>query len=438
MIKKLLITLILGLTLSSTVHAQQDSIYDYPFDFNAPQSELQNIQKNFINEAQPQVLGDSTFRGETCPASQTLTQNLRTGARNGTYHPYTRGVVTQANILQGHLNRLGFNSGISDGIIGTNTDGAIKRMQAYLGVKADGIVGPQTRAALNQSCGISNVADSTTPTPSVSSNPDTVSPLSARTQENLSLVTNLSFSSIQERIKALREGLLLKKEESNTITSAEKRELETIKKEDEKLDREIQKTLELIKGKGTKEEIEDFEERLMCTLDLGNGETLTVYERPESATVRYTSIIQNSNNSDFEISNLTEEQVNNLCDDAQEKQVGVNGKTQIKVILPPKDTPTRPREEIQLRNSGNTYSNIQVEGIEDYTTLVGYKTIDTAVKIGWSTSAPSHSYIEYGTTPNLGSIAFDQSRVPSDGTQNLSYIFSGPQTTNHAVGISGL
>lgn len=87
-----------------------------------------------------------------CPAHLLLTQNLRTGARNGRYHSYTKAVVTQANILQSHLNRLGFNSGKVDGILGPITDGAIKRMQIYLGTKADGYVGPITRDLINKSC----------------------------------------------------------------------------------------------------------------------------------------------------------------------------------------------------------------------------------------------------------------------------------------------
>lgn len=100
-----------------------------------------------------QVTAPATPTSNTCPADQLLTQNLRTGARNGRFHPYTGGIVTQANILQAHLNRLGFNSGPVDGILGPISDGAIKRMQTFLGTKADGFVGPITRGLLNASCG---------------------------------------------------------------------------------------------------------------------------------------------------------------------------------------------------------------------------------------------------------------------------------------------
>ncbi|MEI8223815.1 MAG: peptidoglycan-binding domain-containing protein [bacterium] len=89
----------------------------------------------------------------TCPADQILTQNMRAGARNGKYHPYTKAIVREVKILQAHMNRLGFNSGPVDGILGKLTDGAIKRMQKYLGTDQDGLVGPKTRGLINNSCG---------------------------------------------------------------------------------------------------------------------------------------------------------------------------------------------------------------------------------------------------------------------------------------------
>jgi hypothetical protein len=88
-----------------------------------------------------------------CTTSQTLTQNLKSGSRNGKYNSYTKAIVKEAKILQAHMNRLGFSSGKEDGILGPISDGAIKRMQTFLGTKADGYVGPLTRALLNNSCG---------------------------------------------------------------------------------------------------------------------------------------------------------------------------------------------------------------------------------------------------------------------------------------------
>jgi hypothetical protein len=50
------------------------------------------------------------------------------------------------------LNRLGFSSGKEDGKLGPISTGAIMRMQTSLGTKPDGVVGPLTRAVLNNSC----------------------------------------------------------------------------------------------------------------------------------------------------------------------------------------------------------------------------------------------------------------------------------------------
>jgi hypothetical protein len=90
--------------------------------------------------------------GALCEPSKILTQNLTTGAKNGKYHFYTRGTVNEAKILQEHMNRLGFNSGPNDGIIGPLTRGAIMRMQQFLGTKQDAYVGPITRSLINNSC----------------------------------------------------------------------------------------------------------------------------------------------------------------------------------------------------------------------------------------------------------------------------------------------
>ncbi len=87
-----------------------------------------------------------------CPTDQILTQNLHAPSQNGKYNTYTKAVVKDAKILQAHLNRLGFNSGIVDGFLGPKSDGAIKRMQVFLKTTPDGYVGPVTRGLLNNSC----------------------------------------------------------------------------------------------------------------------------------------------------------------------------------------------------------------------------------------------------------------------------------------------
>ena len=93
--------------------------------------------------------GDKT---QTCPTDQILTQNLHAPSQNGKYNAYTKAIVTDAKILQAHLNRLGFNSGSVDGFLGPISDGAIKRMQTFLKTTPDGFVGPITRNLINNSC----------------------------------------------------------------------------------------------------------------------------------------------------------------------------------------------------------------------------------------------------------------------------------------------
>jgi murein L,D-transpeptidase YcbB/YkuD len=94
-----------------------------------------------------------------CSVDLLITQNMRVGARNGRINNYSRTtiaskeVMREVKILQKHMNRLGFSSGVEDGILGPITDGAIKRMQKFLGTYQDGLVGPMTRSLINNSCG---------------------------------------------------------------------------------------------------------------------------------------------------------------------------------------------------------------------------------------------------------------------------------------------
>lgn len=108
-----------------------------------------------INTVSTKTLGNP---GQ-CSADMILTQNMRVGAHNGRINNYSRmtiankEIMREVKILQTHMNRLGFNSGIIDGILGPVTDGAIKRMQKFLGTDQDGLVGPITRSLINNSCG---------------------------------------------------------------------------------------------------------------------------------------------------------------------------------------------------------------------------------------------------------------------------------------------
>jgi len=63
-------------------------------------------------------------------------------------HPFLRG--DDVRTLQRRLNALGFDAGREDGILGRETDGAIRDFQRNVGQVADGIVGPDTVAALGR------------------------------------------------------------------------------------------------------------------------------------------------------------------------------------------------------------------------------------------------------------------------------------------------
>jgi hypothetical protein len=114
-----------------------------------------------LQEATETSTTTNPFEGERCSADQILTNNLKAGDRNGNFSSWERATITEVKILQAHMNRLGFASGIEDGILGPITDGAIKRMQAFLGTFQDGYVGPITRSLINNSCGTSTSSSTT-------------------------------------------------------------------------------------------------------------------------------------------------------------------------------------------------------------------------------------------------------------------------------------
>ncbi len=51
--------------------------------------------------------------------------------------------------LQTLLNSLGFNTGVADGLFGPLTDTAVKEFQKSKNLTSDGVIGPITRASLN-------------------------------------------------------------------------------------------------------------------------------------------------------------------------------------------------------------------------------------------------------------------------------------------------
>ncbi len=61
--------------------------------------------------------------------------------------------------LQETLNKLGFNCGNPDGIFGAKTKTAVMAFQSAYGLKADGIVGTQTRAAIQKAAGADEIPE---------------------------------------------------------------------------------------------------------------------------------------------------------------------------------------------------------------------------------------------------------------------------------------
>jgi hypothetical protein len=72
--------------------------------------------------------------------------------------------------LQETLNKLGFQCGTADGIFGAKTKTAVMAFQSAYGLRADGIVGEQTRAAMQKAAGAEEIPeDSETDLPPVES-----------------------------------------------------------------------------------------------------------------------------------------------------------------------------------------------------------------------------------------------------------------------------
>ncbi len=119
-------------------------------DLSDDLKELEELEKQ-LNEIDKKT-GKKLGAGKKCSTEQIITQNMQAGDRNGKYSSWQKGTITEVKKLQAHMNRLGFSAGAEDGILGPNTDEAIKRMQKFLGTYQDGKVGPLTRELINNSC----------------------------------------------------------------------------------------------------------------------------------------------------------------------------------------------------------------------------------------------------------------------------------------------
>lgn len=102
-----------------------------------------------------------------CSTNLLITNNMKQGDRDNTYGTYNKATVTQVHLVQQHINRIlqsQYNqaAGPVDGIYGPLTKQGVQRLQTALATTlnadlgpagADGIVGPFTKAAINNSCG---------------------------------------------------------------------------------------------------------------------------------------------------------------------------------------------------------------------------------------------------------------------------------------------
>lgn len=125
-----------------------------------------NTYNNIIGLDPSEITDLNPFDGETCSKNLIISNNMQRGDENGKYSSYNKGVVTQVDVLQEHMNRLLLNqygnqaSGPVDGKFGSLTKRGVERLQKKLNqllpqMKAlaiDGIVGPLTKAAINNSC----------------------------------------------------------------------------------------------------------------------------------------------------------------------------------------------------------------------------------------------------------------------------------------------
>lgn len=97
--------------------------------------------------AQPPV----TLPKQVTVTVQTSTQAATTPATQGPAQTLSPGDTgPQVKLLQQALNKLGFSAGSPDGDYGQTTQIAVERFQVSKGLAEDGIVGPQTLAALRR------------------------------------------------------------------------------------------------------------------------------------------------------------------------------------------------------------------------------------------------------------------------------------------------
>ena len=132
---------------------------------------------------------DGPIDGVYGPETETAVKEFQTDAGlepTGRYDPATDAAVQKALAEQGEeqsqtvkqiqtvLSELGWYTGPIDGVYGPETTQAVKDLQTFLGVTADGIVGPETMAAFDAQCADRSacVKPAATPTPTGTATPE--------------------------------------------------------------------------------------------------------------------------------------------------------------------------------------------------------------------------------------------------------------------------
>ena len=122
----------------------------------------------YVHSSYIQIQQDQTQAPSNPTTANPITVTLRKGSKG-----------SQVKLLQQRLKELGYNCGAIDGSFGSQTLSAVRAFQKDRGLKVDGVVGPQTRAALNAGGSASAPKPETkpsnpAPSDSTSSNPITV------------------------------------------------------------------------------------------------------------------------------------------------------------------------------------------------------------------------------------------------------------------------
>lgn len=125
-----------------------DGLSDGPTD--AQMASLEELVHHLLGELEltrRDVYGHYHFGKRACPGYVAMA--WVEAFRGGDLSPHVRfGGITTVRELQGALAALGCEPGPVDGIMGRRTAGALRRFQADNDLAVDGILGPNTRAAM--------------------------------------------------------------------------------------------------------------------------------------------------------------------------------------------------------------------------------------------------------------------------------------------------